>query len=111
MNRRPGHGTQNDPDDCQAGTEADAAATTAAIAMLRWRLRRQSTLEHPEVSSELRKLDEQITAQLARAERSRGRHRASPGSTPGQPGVEQADDAADTRVLATAPALQLPLAT
>jgi len=63
--------------DCEAdGEEAEAAAAVTAIAGLRWRLRRQRTLEHPAVQDELRKLEEQMTAQLPdQAGRNPGRHR------------------------------------
>jgi hypothetical protein len=53
--------------------EASAAAT--AIAGLCWRLRRQEVLEHPKVLSELRKLEDQVAAQLAEPGRATGRHR------------------------------------
>jgi hypothetical protein len=75
---RPGRGTSDDSDDQQARTEADAAAAATAIAGLRWRRRRQSTLEHPDVRRELRQLDEQLAAQLERAARQPGRHERAP---------------------------------
>lgn len=75
MSGRPGRGAPQERDDLQARTGADAAAAATAIAGLRWRLRRQSTLEHPAVRHELRQLDEQLTAQLDRSARPAGRHR------------------------------------
>jgi len=74
MSRRPASGGSGN----QADTEAEATATATAIAGLRWRLRRQGTLEHPAVLRELRKLEEQVTAQLAdQIGRNPGRHRHS----------------------------------
>jgi len=86
----PGCGAPSDPDDPQAGTDAEAAA--AAIAGLRWRLARQSTLEHPAVRRELRQLDEQLAAQLDQAARTPGRHRIRVGHAPGQPEPRHGDD-------------------
>jgi hypothetical protein len=90
---RPKQGAKNSgDDDRQAGIEADAATTTTAIAVLRARLRHQGTLQHPAVSCELRKLEEQLAAQLEQAERTRGRHRAPASSPPVQPGPGPGDD-------------------
>jgi hypothetical protein len=75
VNGRPGTGASEDRDDLQARAGAEAAAAATAIAGLRWRLRRQSTLEHPAVRRELHQLDEQLTAQLDRPARPPGRHR------------------------------------
>src|ERR1022692_4647159 len=72
---RTGRGSPQDRADLQTRTGADVAAAATAIAGLRWRLRRQSTLEHPAVRRELRQLDEQLTAQLDRSARPPGRHR------------------------------------
>jgi hypothetical protein len=73
MSHRPGHGGPGN----QADTEAEAIATATAIAGLRWRLSHHGTLEHPAVQRELRKLEEQVTAQLAdQADRNPGRHRS-----------------------------------
>jgi len=94
-----GGGAVNDHDDPQA--RIDAAAAAAAIAGLRWRLARQSTLEHPAVRRELRQLDEQLAAQLEQAARQPGRHRfpaagapgwlePRPGEDTGQPGPQRA---------------------
>jgi hypothetical protein len=66
----------------QTATDAEAASTAIVIAGLRWRLRRQGTLKNPAVLGELRKLDEQVTAQL---EQDRpGRHRSPASKTPGR---------------------------
>jgi hypothetical protein len=77
VSRRPGRSIPGGRDYPQADTEAEAAAATTAIAGLRWRLKRQDTLEHPAVLRELRKLEEQVTAQLEQANRNPGRHRSS----------------------------------
>ena len=76
MNGRHGRSTPEDPDAQSAAIEREAAATAQVIAGLRWRLRRQETIEHPRVRTELRKLEEQVTAQLAHSEEAAGRHRA-----------------------------------
>jgi hypothetical protein len=75
VNGRPGTSAPEDRDDLQARASAEAAAAATAIAGLRWRLRRQSTLEHPAVRHELYQLDEQLTAQLDRSGHPPGRHR------------------------------------
>jgi hypothetical protein len=75
VNGQPGTGAPEDCDDIQARTGTEAAAAATAIAGLRWRLRRQSTLEHPAVRRELNQLDEQLTAQLDRSASPPGRHR------------------------------------
>ena len=62
-------------DDSPAGTDAEVTAASTAIAGLRWRLRRQSTLDHPAVRRELRQLEQQLTAQFERAGCNPGRHR------------------------------------
>jgi hypothetical protein len=59
----------------RASADADATATSSVISTLRQQLRHQAVLEHPAVSSELRKLEEELTAQLVAAGRSPGRHR------------------------------------
>ena len=66
-------------DDLQKATEATAIYTARIIAGLRWRLQHQEILEHPKVLSELGQLDQQITEQLATADRSPGRHRSPTG--------------------------------
>jgi hypothetical protein len=85
MSRQPGRGTGHDRDDLRAAADAEVAAATSAIAALGRRLRRQSTLEHPAVSCELRKLEEQLAAQLDRAGRALGKHRLPAGRSSGQP--------------------------
>jgi hypothetical protein len=92
MDRRPrlgsGHRSR------QADTDAEAATTVTAIAGLRRRLRRPDVLEHPAVQRELRRLDEQITAQLAeKADRRPGRHRSARSSTLARRGDQQIGDA------------------
>jgi len=66
-------------DDPHKGTEATAIYTARIIAGLRWRLQHQEILEHPKVLSELSQLDQQITGQLATADRNPGRHRSPTG--------------------------------
>jgi hypothetical protein len=92
-------GAYDDQDDPQAGTDAEAAAASTAIAGLRWRLRRQSTLEHPAVRRELRKLDEQLAARLERAGSTPGRHRFPGGRAPSRPesGLAEDTDESDLR--------------
>ncbi len=85
MSRQPGAGTGHDRDDRHAAAEDEVAAATSAIAALGRRLRRQSTLENPAVRCELRKLEEQLVAQLDRAERALGRHRLPASRSPGRP--------------------------
>lgn len=77
MNGRHGRSTPEGQDSQLAAIEREATATAAVIAGLRWRLRRQETIEHPKVRAELRKLEEQVTAQLAHSEETAGRHRVS----------------------------------
>jgi hypothetical protein len=79
---------------CQGDTESEAAATATAIAGLRRRLRRPEVLEHPAVMGELRKLDEQVTAQLAdQAGSSPGRHRSADTGAANRRGDRQIGDA------------------
>jgi len=92
VSRRSVRGAQDDQDDPKAGTDAEAAAASIAIAGLRWRLRRQSTLEHPAVHRELRQLEEQLAARLERAGSTPGRHRSPDGRTPSRPEPGLADD-------------------
>ena len=56
-------------------SDIDAAAASTVIAKLRHLLRSQDILEHPAVSCELRKLEEQLAAQLTGAAHASGRHR------------------------------------
>jgi hypothetical protein len=67
----------------------EATATATTITGLRWRLRRQELLEHPQVLSELRKLQDQIEEQLAYADQNPGRHRSTASTAAGR----QIDDA------------------
>ncbi len=60
---------------CGTSADADATATSSVISTLRQQLRHQEVLEHPAVSSELRKLEEELTARLITAGRAPGRHR------------------------------------
>jgi hypothetical protein len=61
-------------------TEAAAIYAARIIAGLRWRLQHEEILGHPKVLSELRLLDQQITGQLAAADRNPGRHRSTGGT-------------------------------
>jgi hypothetical protein len=69
--------------------DADAAATSSVIATLRRKLRHQDILEHPDVSRELRRLEEQLTAQLTEPGRVSGRHRVTPMPSSCEPGPER----------------------
>lgn len=62
-----------------------------AIGGLRWRLRRADIIRNPAVLIELRKLEEQVTAQLDSAGQNRGRHRSRAGGIPGRPGRQIGD--------------------
>lgn len=63
--------------DHRAAAEAEVSATVTAIAVLRRRISRPGTLEHPAVIRELGKLEEQLTVQLySQTGRRPGRHRA-----------------------------------
>jgi len=74
-------------------TEAEATAAATVIAGLRSRLRRQEILEHATVLSELHKLEQQLTAQLAYADHSPGRHRSESGTAMSeQPGDAAGSD-------------------
>jgi hypothetical protein len=74
--------------------EAEAVATATVIAGLRRRLRRPEVLEHPAVTGELRKLDEQVAAQLAdQGGRNPGRHRSASAAASGRRGDRQIGDA------------------
>lgn len=91
MNGRHGRNTPEDQDNQLAAIDREATATATVIAGLRWRLRRQETIEHPKVRAELRKLEAQITAQLAHSEEAAGRHRVA-----GDQGINpQSADTAD----------------
>ncbi len=79
MSGRHGRSTPGGQDYPRAAIETEATATATIIAGLRWRLRRQETLEHPKVLSELHKLEEQVTEQLPHADRNPGRHRSAVG--------------------------------
>jgi hypothetical protein len=75
MSRRAGRGPGG-REQPPAGADTEADATVVAIAGLRRQLKRPGALEHPDVLRELRRLDEQVTAQLAgQAGRKPGRHR------------------------------------
>ena len=80
--------------DYHGDIEAEAAATATAIAGVRRRLRRSEMLGHPAVLDELRKLDEQVTAQLTdEAGRSPGRHRSAGAAASSRRGDRQIGDA------------------
>jgi hypothetical protein len=94
MTRQPGRTSQSSQNCSRPDAETEAAAAVTAIAGLRSRLRRQSTLEHPAVQRELRKLEEQVMTQLSgQADRSPGRHRSTADATPGRRGGQQIGDA------------------
>jgi hypothetical protein len=73
MSSQPETSLREDPRRVTA--DAEAAAASKVIAMLRRHLRDQDVLEHPAVSRELRKLEEQLTAQLTGTGQTGGRHR------------------------------------
>ncbi len=91
MSRRTGRGTQNDNGDLMRDAEAEAAATTNAIAGLRNRLRRPDATVHPGVRGELLKLEEDLAALLEEPGRKPGRHRSQPGRAPARHETAQAD--------------------
>jgi hypothetical protein len=74
-----------------AETETDTIATQ--IAGLRWRLKRLGNLEHPAVLRELRKLDEQLAAQLELSGQASGRHRTRASRASGRRDTDQISDA------------------
>jgi hypothetical protein len=90
MSGRHGRGTPDGQDCSHTAADVEASATATVIAGLRWRLRRQETLKHPKVLSELLKLEEQVAEQLAHPDEAPGRHR----STAGQAISQQISDAA-----------------
>ena len=91
MSRRSGLSAPREPAPA-GGADAEASAASTAIAGLRWRLRRQSTLDHPAVRSELRQLEQQLAAQFERAGRAPGRHRCPDSASPSRPEPGVADD-------------------
>jgi hypothetical protein len=89
MSRQSGPGDRGR----QAQSDAEAAAVVTAIAGLRWKLSRKGMLEHPAVLEEMRKLEEQVTAQLPHPPgRGPGRHRSPAGETAGSQGWAQITD-------------------
>jgi len=92
MTRRPGRGGDdsggNENRGLQEDIEAEAAATTTAIAGLRRRLKRLGSLDHPSVRRELRKLADEL-AELEDVKRMPGRHRSNVTRLPVRP-VSQA---------------------
>jgi hypothetical protein len=105
MSSQPEPSPRHDPRRVTA--DADAAATSKVIAALRRQLRDQDILEHPAVSRELRKLDEQLTAQLTGTGQTGGRHRVPTTPTsarhPARTGGDQPARAALGIRAATAP--------
>jgi hypothetical protein len=89
--RPSGPGNRRHLDRRQPDADAEAAATAAAIAGLRWRLSCQDTLNSPIVLRELRKLDEQVTAQLHEQAEHPGRHRTTADRTSGRDGQQVGD--------------------
>ena len=88
----------------QAATEVEAIATATVIAGLRSRLRKQEILEHPKVVSELRKLEQQLGAQLGYADRNPGRHRSEDDAWIDQRPSDAAGDLMPNPCTATTPA-------
>jgi hypothetical protein len=84
-----------EPKATQNGTDAEASAASTAIAALRWRLRRQSTLEDPAVRRELRELEQQLAAHFEQDGCAPGRHRSPGDHPPGQPVSDRAGDTED----------------
>jgi hypothetical protein len=92
---------RNDPH--HATADAEAAATSSVIAKLRQQLRHQNILQHPAVSRELRKLEEQLTAQLTRTGQAGGRHRVTSATTSARPGAGPGREAPGPAALVPAP--------
>jgi hypothetical protein len=98
MTRRSGRGGNGGgngdiglwPDD----VEAEAAATTTAIAGLRRRLKRPGSLDHPSVQRELRKLADELVA-LEDGKRHPGRHRSNVTRLPVWPAGQAGDKSDD----------------
>ena len=86
---------------------ADAGATAASkvIAALRRQLRDQDILEHPAVSRELRKLEEQLTAQLTGTSQAGGRHRVPTTPTARHPAGQGGDQPARAALVSAPPLL------
>jgi hypothetical protein len=70
-------GDVSDDDDRQPGPDAEATATTSALAGLLSQLRRQGTVLHPLVRKQLRELGEELAELLDDPGREPGRHRSS----------------------------------
>lgn len=88
MSRRPGrprNGQGPWPED------AEAEATTIAIAGLRWRLRHRGVLQHPDVLREFRRLEQDVLALLEQPGQSPGRHRSPARRARGQAGESPLD--------------------
>lgn len=83
----------NPKSDTQVDADAEAVATTTAIAGLRRMLKRLDSLEHPSVRRELRKLAEEV-AELEDSKRLPGRHRSNVSRLPVR-AIEQANPADD----------------
>jgi len=84
VSRQRGHGTRGYRSSAQPATDAEAAATVFAIRGLRSRLKRHGNLTSPAVLRELRKLEEQIAAQLREDPPKPGRHRSRHSKAPAQ---------------------------
>ncbi len=91
MSRRPGRGTQNDNGDLTRDQEAEAAATTNAIAGLRKILRRPGATVHPDVRGELLKLEEEMADLLEEPGHKPGRHRSPAGRAPARNEAARSD--------------------
>ena len=77
MSRRTPGGVSDPGNDRQPGPDAEAAATTSALAGLLSQLRRQGTALHPLVRKQLRELGEELAELLDDPGREPGRHRSS----------------------------------
>jgi hypothetical protein len=111
MTRRSGRGGSNGSDNSggsggsgsdtgpgREDVEAEAIATTTAIAGLRRRLKNPGSLDHPSVRRELRKLADEL-AELEDGKRRPGRHRSNVSRLPlppTRPACGQNDDPPET---------------
>ncbi len=89
MSRRTAGGLSDSGADRQPGPDAEAAATTSALAGLVSQLRRQGNALHPLVRKQLRELGEELAELLDEPDREPGRHR-SPDA--GHPANQEAPD-------------------
>ena len=83
MTSQPAASASNDP----RRVIVDAAATSEVIAALRRQLRHQGIMEHPDVSRELRKLEEQLAVLMTKTGETGGRHRVTTAPTSARHGA------------------------